>query len=85
MLTSSFWINLDQLKEKVRRQIASMIDGRPDIVVYADRPLTSNEYELIRENAEEFEEAYPMDEPLHIHLEGEDISDAIADLSAYIQ
>ena len=62
------------MKEKVRRQIASMIDGRPDIVVYADRPLTSNEHELIRENVEE-STAYPMDEPLHIHLEGEDISD----------
>lgn len=62
-----------------------MIDGRPDIVVYADRPLTSGEYESIRENAEELEEALPKDEPLHIHLEGEDIAAAIADLSAYDQ
>ena len=73
------------MKENVRRHIDSMIDGRPETVVLADRLLTSSEYERLRENAEELEEEMPVDEPLRINLTGVDISEAIEDLRPYVQ
>lgn len=73
------------MMENVRRHIASMIDGRPDNIVYADRLLTSSEYERIRENAEELEEEIDVGEPLRIDLVGANISEAIEDLRPYIQ
>ncbi|MDE0768540.1 MAG: hypothetical protein OSB19_09120 [Opitutaceae bacterium] len=65
------------MKENVRRHIVSMIDGRPETVVLADRLLTSSEYERIRESAEELEEELPFEEELRIDLTGSDISAAI--------
>ncbi len=72
------------MKQKVRRHIESMIDGRPEIIVLADRLLTSSEYERIRENAEELEEEIPFEEPLRLDLTGANISEAIEDLRPYI-
>ncbi len=68
------------MKENVRRHIVSMIDGRPETVVLADRLLTSSEYERIRESAEELEEELSFEEELRIDLTGADISAAIEDL-----
>ncbi|MGK0238207.1 MAG: hypothetical protein ACI92G_001671 [Candidatus Pelagisphaera sp.] len=72
------------MKENVRRHIVSMIDGRPETVVLADRLLTSSEYERIRENTEELEEELPFEEELRIDLTGADISAAIEDLRPYV-
>lgn len=72
------------MKENVRRHIVSMIDGRPETVVLADRLLTSGEYERIRESTEELEEELPFEEALRIDLTGADISAAIEDLRPYV-
>ena len=75
---------LQSMKGNVRRHIESMIDGRPDTVVFADRMLTSSEYERIRENAEELEEELPLEEELRIDLTNADIDAAIEDLRPYV-
>jgi hypothetical protein len=59
---SNQFATLLHMKENVRIHIESMIDGRAETVVLADRLLTSSEYERIRENAEELEEEMPFEE-----------------------